>query len=1304
MKKTILLCVPLLFGTIFAYAQELILNEIVAKNALSYTNSSGKTPDWIELRNVSSKTIDLSEYSLTTGKMRNVSVPLGTGKLSANGYYLVEASKGNSNVAQWSSVVNYGDVFSYIVPTENIANWTSPSFDDSQWATGKTPIGYGESDIVTSVQKTLSVFIRKKFTVTNLDYVTQMILHMDCDDGFIAYINGKEIARSNMNSTNFDAFATTYTEGVMRNNETPPSYDCSDCISALKEGENTLCIQIHNCNNESTDLIGIPILSIGYSENVSNVNALSKYLDLPYGKSLTLDASSDTLFLMKGDKIIDSISWKNLPVDVSIGRSTSDYSTPYYFATTTPRSANSGTMYVAKTLSKPKLDKPAGVYEDQISVNAYTSDKKVILRYTTNGTDPTESSTMVTKEISITKNTNLKVKAFRDGYLPSATMTASYIFLPYTTLPIASITVKRADFFDYKTGIYVKGPNASSEEPYYGANYWQDWERPVHLDFFNENGECVVSQDLGCKIGGNWSRAHPQKTLKLYARDQYGKDKIEYKFYKDKNISSFHMILLRNSGNDFNNTQMRDGLISVLAREMDIDRQAYQPAVVYINGEYYGIQNVREKQNEHYIAENYGYDKDDIDLVKNGWELKNGSDDYYWEMRNFIEKNDMSATANYEKAKQMLDIPSYIDYYVLETYIVNEDWPSNNFACWHSRSQNTPWRYLLFDCDFGFGIWDLNGKVKKNMLEWCTATNSTHYANTPDATALLRSLLKSPEFRRDYMNATADRLNTTLSPKNTRAKIDSVYSLIADEMPAHIEKWGYKGQEGMVNDMRLFGQQREAIMRQQTEEFFSTNGSYTLSLNLSEQGAGKIHLNTIDVKNFPWSGKYFKNNTIFLTAVPNPGYEFVRWEGTVNSTEQAITVTTTEATSLTAVFNYVGEKPQLRFTEVYYHTYQDDETEWIELLNEGESTVNLSNWSITIDRYNQSFTIPVGVSIQAGSMLVFANDANVFRKQYQNEEQNFALGNLNMKFPKDVATITLRDQNGYTVASMMYSDEQLYTLKADGYGYSFEYDDEGKVWRSYTRGGSPSQEGENCALTDVQPLIITEINYASSEYIDAGDWIELYNPNDMPLSLKDWMVMDKGGKISVIYDNVYIPPQGYVVFANNLEKFHSVFPNVACYQLDLSLNNYVDAVVLYNQYEIMEDKVSYSMFDTDWTKGAFETGRTLSLTALDANNAKGDNWKPSRNYGTPGKANDFYLSVSEIQDIVEVYPNPCPDVLNVSLDGAFSYELISVTGQQILNGVGEHSSQISVSEIPVGTYLLVIRSKGISYVKSVVIR
>ena len=111
-----------------------------------------------------------------------------------------------------------------------------------------------------------------------------MMLHMDCDDGFIAYVNGIEIARSNMNSTDFDAFATTYTDGIMKEGQTPPSYTITNFSKLLLEGENTLCIQIHNCSDESSDLIGIPILSVGYADSFNDVQNISQYLSLPCGK------------------------------------------------------------------------------------------------------------------------------------------------------------------------------------------------------------------------------------------------------------------------------------------------------------------------------------------------------------------------------------------------------------------------------------------------------------------------------------------------------------------------------------------------------------------------------------------------------------------------------------------------------------------------------------------------------------------------------------------------------------------------------------------------------------------------------------------------------------------------------------------------------------------------------------------------------------------------------------------------------------------------------------------------------------
>lgn len=1310
MKRLFFFCIAV-FSCVFSYSQELILNEICAKNIFCDTSADNASPDWIEIKNVSNTVVRLSDYSIATKDILQSPWTLPAQTLQAGEILLLEANAEQIVVKQWETVIDFGALFKYVVPTAEITNWQTPDFDDSQWTEGATPIGYGESDIASSVESgSRVVYMRKTFTISSLENVVQLMLNVDCDDGFIAYINGKEIARSNVSSSAFDAYAQNAAEEVIRDGGIPTSYsiDVSDCD--LKEGENTFALQLHNCNATSSDLVGTPILTIGYSNEESSRQGVSKYVSVSTQSEtfpFTLDASSDVLYLLKSSVIVDSLSWKDMPADVSLGRVSGDNTSAYYFSTPTPNAENTTEAFVAKTLEKPKLTVPANVfvYADFFYVSAYSSDSKVVLRYTTNGSAPTNTSTVFPDSLEISKTTNLRVAAFRDGYLPSETTTATYLFLDREqTLPIASITVKYIDFFGYNSGIYVEGPNASSEEPHYGANYWQDWEKQVHFEYFMPDDGLVLSQDVGVKIGGNYSREMAQKTLKLYARKQYGRDNLNFQFFEDKPISAFHIILLRNSGNDFNNTQMRDGAISELAKSMNIDRQAYQPAVVYINGEYYGIQNVREKMNEHYVAENYGYDKDDIDYVVKNGELGSGNLTDYLEMRNFIENNDLSDSANYEKAKTLLDIPSFIDYNILEMYVVNEDWPGNNIAYWHNRKLNTPWRYMLFDADFGLGIWDVSSKVKKNTFERSTLENSSDYSTAPWSTIVLRQLLKSADFKRDFLNTLADRLNTNLSTYSARRTLDSVHTLISAEMPYHKKRWGENWQDSYYNQMLQFVQQREDIMRTQAEEFFSTNGSYKLTLQISEKNAGKIHLNVIDITSATWSGKYFNNNTITMTAIPNPGYEFAHWEGAINSTEPTISLTTDQATTLTAVFNYVGNEPQLEITEVYYHNYTDADTKWVEIHNKGDFSVDLSNYTINVDRYNQAFTIPSGIIIQPNEYLVFTNDSTKLRSRYSTIA---IVGNMNIDFPKDFAKITLRNENDYVIAKFSYSDDYLHARKSDGYGYSFEYDPSYGKYYSVVEGGTPGSgfDESNHRMIGPESPIISEINYASGKLVDAGDWIELYNPNAFEMSLANWMITDNGGNISVIREGVYLPANSYIVFADNVEKFHAVYPDVTCFQLDLSLNNYVDGVNLFNQDEDLEDAVSYSMFESQWTKSAYATGRTLSLrnVSVESDNSKGINWSASKSFGTPGAPNDYILAINPIETFVaQIYPTECSDYVTISCEGEYSYDIVSLTGIVELSGNASNTQTISLSNLPIGIHLVVIQQNDARVFRKIV--
>ena len=177
---------------------------------------------------------------------------------------------------------------------------------------------------------------------------------------------------------------------------------------------------------------------------------------------------------------------------------------------------------------------------------------------------------------------------------------------------------KLFQFFDLDSGIYVFGREGSytNVSPYFDANFWEDWERPIHVEFFEENKQLAFELDCGVKIFGNYSRANNKKSLSLHFRDQYGTSKLEYPIFPDyPGIEVYDDLLLRNSGGDADFLHFRDGFHHVLAKDLDFEKMKYRPAVLFINGKYWGIHNIREKSNEDYFKENYNIDKKDIDII-----------------------------------------------------------------------------------------------------------------------------------------------------------------------------------------------------------------------------------------------------------------------------------------------------------------------------------------------------------------------------------------------------------------------------------------------------------------------------------------------------------------------------------------------------------------------------------------------------------------------------------------------------------------------------------------------------------------
>ena len=225
----------------------------------------------------------------------------------------------------------------------------------------------------------------------------------------------------------------------------------------------------------------------------------------------------------------------------------------------------------------------------------------------------------------------------------------------------------------------------------------------------------------------------------MYARKEYGKGSFDYKVFKDKPIEKFEALVLRNGGNDWGQAMMRDGLTSTLIRDMDIDRQAFQPAVIYLNGEYWGIQDIREKINSDYLAENHFVNPDNVNLLVSNATVVEGSNTSYTQIITYLNSNTLESDQNYQQVKSKIDINNYIQYQLTQVYIDNRDWPGNNIKFWNTNDPGSLWRWILYDTDFGFGYKGATAYTY-NTLDFALVPDGPTGPNRPWATLLFRRM------------------------------------------------------------------------------------------------------------------------------------------------------------------------------------------------------------------------------------------------------------------------------------------------------------------------------------------------------------------------------------------------------------------------------------------------------------------------------------------------------------------------------------------------------------------------------------
>ncbi|HPI36653.1 MAG TPA: CotH kinase family protein [Ignavibacteriaceae bacterium] len=815
-----------------------------------------------------------------------------------------------------------------------------------------------------------------------------------------------------------------------------------------------------------------------------------------------LSASGESIGLYDPSlSLIDKITFGEQTSDVSEGRFPDGSSEWYKFYPATPGTSNEESG-IFNRLADPVFSINGGFYSSSISLNLSHNISGVTIRYTTDGTIPTLESTLFATPILVDSTIAITARAFKENFVPSKPVVNTYFINFETELPVFSIVTDPGNFFSDTSGIYVSGTNGiignCSTVP---RNWNQDWERPVNLEFFEKDKSPAFNVKAGIKINGGCSRIYPMKSLAFFFRGEYGYSTLNYRLFPDKTLLNFNNFILRSSAQDWWRTMFRDGMVQTLIEQgMKISYQDYRPSVLFLNGEYWGIHNIREKLNDHYLHYNHGADINNIDLIEISKAVyaNNGDVTAYNSMINYLSTNNMSLPQNYEYIKSIVDVDQYIDYLIAEIYSANADWPGSNMKLWRERTSGGKWRWLIYDLDFTFGG-NAEGQYNSNTLALATAANGPDWPNPPWSTIMLRKLLDNIEFKNEFIQRFAVHMNTTFEPEHVNRVIDSLKAVIASEVPRHKARWTQSISLGSnwdnnVNIMKNFATLRQPVVRNHFYEKFGITGSYSLVIGRNNPAWGKIYTHKVEIKKNNSTNTFFNNIPLKLEAVAMPGYRFVKWEGASNSVQPQIEIVISNNSSLTAVF----EKAESAVTtpvinEINYKSSPAFDTEdWIEIFNPLENEIDLTGWKISDDNPANAYSFPLGSKIEGNGYIVVCRDTTKFKLLYPNMYNVF--GNLDFGLSSDGDMVLLYDYMGNLIDSVKFQSSGNWTSIPNGNGPTLSLvnpqsdNSIAENWKTSEFYGTPGR------LNDTYTKVKLEENRLPEGYLLAQNYPNPFNP------------------------------------------------------------------------------------------------------------------------------------------------------------------------------------------------------------------
>lgn len=1070
----------------YSGSAQVFLNEASNRNYTQAYDEDGESKDWFEIFNASPETVHMAAWTVSDDSLVHDKWIFPSVDIDPGGHLLIFASGKGTRAPfekeDWQSPVLPGDTFRYLLPDSfTSSDWKTPGFDDSTWNSGSAGFGYGDGDDSSIVADgTAVIYIRKSFTITDTLAIADALCYFDYDDGFVAYLNGVELCRSNISGDpGWDSYANSLREAVMFQGGKPEKFqiDRELLSSALIQGENVFAAEVHNISATSSDLSLIPYLSFRINDGSSYFPPSPDWVFDVAGYNLhtnfKLDAMGETLYLYDSAGVfVDSLQVARTLLDYSIGRQKDGAETIAVFKKATPGNTNnSSAAFVNGYEPYPLVNPAAGFYKDSLEVSLSTFSSSAVIRFTLDGSEPTSTSEPYTGEpIKILESTVLNARCFsKTNKLDGLTVTSTYFVDEEYTIPVLSVTTDAANLYG-GNGIFT--------------NWQQSWNKPCYFEYF-ENKKLVLRQEAGMQIdgGAGGSRSNPQHSFRIEPdHGSFGEGSVDYTLIPDRpereNYASFY---IRNGSNQYLILPYKD---AVETRGMGKGTynyySSYRPVAVHINGEFFGIYEMREKLNEDFLVSNYGMNIDSLDLLgvsyfKGMWlQPQVGLVENYMADYEYFLTLDPEAPDYIEKVGEFLDLNNYTDYIIGQTWIANTDWPQNNIKVFRCASTDYKWRFVLIDLEWA---------LKPN--EWAASGfDHINYMNERAEENLYiifwYRMMQTEKYRYRFLNRFADLMNTNYSFDVLGQIENDIYNEYLPEMSKEYERWGTSNIESQMSTFmnnhitfRSELNKRSSVVRSDLMQHYNINQNIYVDLDVDPPGAGNVKISTIIPGEYPWRGIYFDSIPLTIEAIPRPGYVFSAWEENPDIpdlSEPEFTV------PLQSKYNDFVAKfvpgsidfDGIAISEINYKSNDEiPTTDWFEIYNGTDTALNLSGFYFTDNDTSHRFYFREGTVVPSENRLVVAMDTFIFRYVYP-EIENYTGGfQFGLNAFDDVIRICKAD--GSELCSVHYLNAYPWPLEGIVDGRTLEILDPSgdpnapENWFAGCQGGSPGKAWENCA-------------------------------------------------------------------------------------------------------------------------------------------------------------------------------------------------------------------------------------------------